>query len=206
MWKNTDQEIIMDEIQTGYVVRYIQYRNSERIMPYQNKIFQKTIETKTISLSYTENSLGLHHPIYKQSCTFWIKADIASDVYYLFAMDSFQQPIFYQYCLIPNYQTSIWMNSLFRNIKENKHLDYIEDSEDEEEFENIKEDKYVFLDRILKIECVFNWKFKRWVPIKINQNGCIPSLDLLIQKKHPSNVYPKNGRHSGKPFTKPFRR
>ena len=35
------------------------------------------------------------------------------------------------------------MNSLFRNIKENKNIDYIEESEDESDFENTSEDKYV---------------------------------------------------------------
>ena len=37
------------------------------------------------------------------------------------------------------------MNSLFRIIKENKYLDALEESDDEDEFENINEDKYVFL-------------------------------------------------------------
>jgi hypothetical protein len=122
-------------------------------------------------------------------------------------MDSKQQPLFYQYIFIPNYQISVWMNSLFRNIKENQHLDYIEDSEDEEEFENINEDKYVHLDRMLKIECSFHWKFKRWVPIKINPEGFIPFLSdlILVPNKNPPLYH--NGRHFGKqPYTKPFRR
>ena len=35
------------------------------------------------------------------------------------------------------------MNNIFRNIKENTNLDALEESDDEEEFENISLDKYV---------------------------------------------------------------
>ena len=59
------------------------------------------------------------------------------------------------------------MNNLFRNIKENANIDYIEESEDEEEFENTAEDKYVDLIKTYNIECVFNIKFKKWVPIRV---------------------------------------
>lgn len=36
------------------------------------------------------------------------------------------------------------MNKLFRKIKENDNLDSIEESDDELEFEDQREDKYVF--------------------------------------------------------------
>ena len=36
------------------------------------------------------------------------------------------------------------MNSLFRTIKENENLDSLEESDDEEEFENSNVDKFVF--------------------------------------------------------------
>ena len=41
------------------------------------------------------------------------------------------------------------MNSLFRNIKENRNLDLLEESDDEEEFENTSLDKFVDLDKEL---------------------------------------------------------
>jgi hypothetical protein len=37
------------------------------------------------------------------------------------------------------------MNQLFRNIKENKNLDYIEESDDEADFEDVREDRFVDL-------------------------------------------------------------
>ena len=43
------------------------------------------------------------------------------------------------------------MNKLFRTIKENDNLDYLEESDDEEEFENISSDKYVDTNKVVKI-------------------------------------------------------
>ena len=39
------------------------------------------------------------------------------------------------------------MNKIFRNIKENDKLDALEESDDEDEFENDKSDKFVYLDK-----------------------------------------------------------
>ncbi len=38
---------------------------------------------------------------------------------------------------------------------------------DEDEFENDRVDKYVYLDRRFKMNCQFNYKFKKWVPISM---------------------------------------
>ena len=59
------------------------------------------------------------------------------------------------------------MNSLFRNIKENDNLDALEESDDEDEFENTKIDKYVYLDKKLEIKCVYLQKFNKWKPIEV---------------------------------------
>ena len=66
---------------------------------------------------------------------------------------------------IPDYKTSVMMNSLFRNIKENKSLDALEESDDEDEFENVNLDKFVDLSKKIKMKCVYNYKFKKWTPI-----------------------------------------
>ena len=58
------------------------------------------------------------------------------------------------------------MNALFRNIKENRNLDSLEESDDEGEFEDISEDKFVFLDKEIIMSCVYNYTFKRWTPLK----------------------------------------
>jgi len=80
------------------------------------------------------------------------------------------------------------MNKLFRNIKENINLDSLEESDDEEEFENEKEDRFVFLDKKYNMVCNYNHKFKKWYPIKIvdseNQNKIIHKKDLLVYEKN----------------------
>mgnify|MGYP003328747202 CR=1 FL=1 len=57
---------------------------------------------------------------------------------------------YYNIMFIPDYKTSVMMNNIFRKIKENKNLDYIEESDDEDDFQNIDIDKYV--DTLIKIK------------------------------------------------------
>ena len=47
------------------------------------------------------------------------------------------------------------------------NLDALEESDDEEEFENEKEDRFVFLERTYNMVCSMNYKFKKWVPLKL---------------------------------------
>ena len=58
------------------------------------------------------------------------------------------------------------MNNIFRNIKENTDLDKIEESDDEEEFENVNLDKFI-IKKESKILCEYNQSLKGWVPIKL---------------------------------------
>ena len=59
------------------------------------------------------------------------------------------------------------MNKLFRKIRENDNLDLVEESDDECDFENTEEYRYVDLTKSVLMECVFNPKFKQWTPIRI---------------------------------------
>lgn len=100
-------------------------------------------------------------PVYGK--IFICKPDIQNDIYHLYTTNN-------QYiglAAIPDYKTSVMMNKLFRVIKENNNLDTLEESDDEEEFENPDVDKFVYLDKSYKMLCNFNNKFKKWVPIKI---------------------------------------
>ena len=94
---------------------------------------------------------------------FEIKPDIQNDIYNLYSKDN----KYYGIACIPDFKTSIMMNNLFRKIKENGDLDKLEESDDEEEFENSNIDKFVYLDKSCKFECLFNKRFKKWVPIKL---------------------------------------
>jgi len=103
---------------------------------------------------------------FKKNAVFLVKARIEPDIYELYHKTG-EELEFFDIAYIRDYKTSVFMNSLFRNIKENRNLDSLEESDDEEEFENIREDKYVYLEKSFKITCVYNNRFKKWVPFKV---------------------------------------
>ena len=94
---------------------------------------------------------------------FKVKADIQNDIYHLYCSDGKEFGI----TCIPDYTTSVMMNNLFRSIKENKNLDALEESDDEEEFQNDKVDRFVFMDKAYKMVCAFHTKFKKWYPVRL---------------------------------------
>ena len=111
---------------------------------------------------------------------FLIKAEIDDDIYRLYYKNNNNNIEPYKTALIPTYETSRMMNSLFRNIKENHNLDAIEESDDDEDFENIDEDQYVDLNKSYKFQCVYKEKFDSWVPMKNIENGDICSKKDII--------------------------
>jgi hypothetical protein len=98
---------------------------------------------------------------------FLIRPDIQDDIYYLYSLNSERKEEKVGIAHIPDYNTSSMMNKLFRIIKENDNLDALEESDDEEEFENEKVDKFVKLDTSHKMVCQYNYKFKKWTPIRL---------------------------------------
>jgi hypothetical protein len=114
-----------------------------------------------------------------QKAIFKVSPQIQTDIYNLFVYNDGKEE-FFSIAFIPDYNTSVLMNKLFRNIKENINLDALEESDDEAEFENEKEDKYVFLDRSFKMNCQYNHKFKKWVPVSLApKDSRIISLNSL---------------------------
>ena len=81
-------------------------------------------------------------------------------------------------------ETLYWWK-LFRYIKENRNLDYLEESDEEEEFENIDENKFTNINKSLLIECEYNYKFKKWMPRKISKENLENKnyLNLILNKK-----------------------
>jgi hypothetical protein len=134
--------------------------NSENYMMHVNKYNDKP-------LTYNEPTKQkiTSNEIYKE---FFIKPDLQNDIYYLYQTSTTNfDVISKEIAHIPDYKTSVLMNTLFRNIKENSNLDSLEESDEEEEFENIQIDKFVDLNKIIKMRCIFNYKFKKWVPVSI---------------------------------------
>jgi hypothetical protein len=126
--------------------------------------------------------LDFTKPQYKYTTVFQIKADIQYDIYNLYVFGKNKTPIFYNVAYVPNYKSSVFLNGLFRRIRENKNLDYIEESDDEDDFENIQEDKYVDLNKTLLMECIFNNKFKKWIPIKVvDKKSKVVHINSLVK-------------------------
>jgi len=153
---------------------HIQYRCLTKVAPYLNiypakkSIVQKEKDTGIpFEIHIPYRNINLLKPQYKQLTVFKVRADIAFDIYRLYAFGPNNTQIYYNVAYIPNYKTSVFMNGLFRNIRENQNLDAIEESDDESDFEDIAFDKYVDLQKTISMECRFHQKFKKWVPIRV---------------------------------------
>lgn len=216
MWKYEESLHPIDKLpippsQMCYDVKYIQYLSTSKILPLLNvplykkpvwnpvhtiedddavKNNKKTIWTsKYVSPPVPQWNLCVHRHLYHKPCYFWVKADLAHDVYHLYAKRSKPSSgdILYQYAFVPNMKTSKMLNGIFRNMKEDHNLDAVEESEDEDDFENVQEDRFVDLQKRVLMECIFHKKFKKWIPTKVAEkyiNGvkAVPYLDQLIVK------------------------
>jgi hypothetical protein len=95
---------------------------------------------------------------------FNIKATLEDDIYDIYCSDRTTP---YSIAMISDFSTSVMMNTLFRKIKENENLDLLELSDDDDEFEDVREDKFVDLDKSICMKCVFTHRFKKWKPVSI---------------------------------------
>jgi hypothetical protein len=128
---------------------------------------------------------------------FLVKPDIQNDIYYLYCLDQNSKEEQHSTAHIPDYNTSVMMNKLFRIIKENTNLDALEESDDEEEFENEDISKFVYLDKSHKMICQFNHKFKKWTPIKLANE-----TSEIIKDYEIKNIYKMYDENKKKHFTK----
>ena len=171
-----------------YPIHHIQYRSLTKTIPYFNVFLTKKLNliTKTQNVIHTgkivKYNIDFQRPLYRRNAVFKISPDIQNDIYHLYAYGKNKELVFYNIAFIPSYKSSIFMNKLFRNVKENRSLDYIEESDDEDDFQNINIDKNVDLKKVMNIECFFNFKFKKWVPIKViyEKNPRIAHIKQLV--------------------------
>ena len=176
MWtviKNQSYDCLYDPPKTMPSFHHIQYRCLTKVAPYMNVFPTKKGFAAPAPAAICADFLfpwkfaNYSKPQYKQNTVFKIRADIQFDIYRLFAYGANHSHVYYNVAYIPNYKTSVFMNGIFRTIKENANLDAIEESDDEEDFENIDPEKYVDLQKSVLMECRFHPKFKKWVPIKV---------------------------------------
>lgn len=167
---------------TKFVIFGMPYMN-EKFQNVYNKIKDIPYEIDAIGCYIVEKTKKIGNLKYIKSTNetiFKVKTNIEEDIYSLYcrSFNNNNDNEFYGYAGIFDYKTSVFMNSIFRNIKENRNLDLLEMSDCEEEFENIKEDKFVNLKKIVYIKCKYNKKFKKWQPFEVVNFG-----EKLLTKK-----------------------
>ena len=195
MWKVSGEQKCNYE-SVSYHIHHIQYRKLDEIAPYLNVFMNRKIipeqthDNVKLKINDTTNNantprnipkqiynnnqpfcINSYKPQYKNISIFHVLADIQYDIYHLYALGNNNTFVYYQIAYIPNLKISIFMNGLFRNIRENQNIDLIEESDDDDDFENTTEDKYVDLTKSYLIECSFHTKFKKWVPIRVIESN-----------------------------------
>ena len=163
-----------------------------------NKDYNKLI-TMTENLSYpiyciqsrsfgnSEYTNFVHKRVREDvTAIFNIEADKQNDIYNLYCYTPQEKNAFYNIALIPSYKSSVMMNGIFRIIKENNNLDKLEESDDEDEFENIDDDKFVDLRKRVMMRCKFSHRFKKWIPIEVTRGErTTPFKDIkALEKKN----------------------
>ena len=207
-----------------YTIHHLQYRSLVKLLPHINIQMTKSIisnangpvvkdlgnghiktqNTATNNINTVDIFIppplpkyDFTKPQYKMPTIFEVKADLQNDIYHLYAYGQSSQKVYYGLANIPNYKTSVFMNGLFRNIKENRNLDSLEESDDEEDFQDMRIDKFVNLDKTMTMECAFNNKFKRWVPVRViptnHSGGKIVHISKLVYQ---SEQYQNSTLHS----------
>ena len=173
------------EKQMAYTAHHIQYREICRVAPYINVAIPKKGAIPTtvpahissakvaqkISATSVMNPIpkfDFSKPTYRYPVVFNITADPQLDLYHLYAYggDTSGQ-VYCGLACVQSLKTSVFMNRLFRQIRENGNLDLAEESEDESDFENTDTHKYVNLDAIIPVECAFNNRHKKWTPVRL---------------------------------------
>jgi hypothetical protein len=185
----------------GYTVHHIQYREIRRVAPYINVAIPKKgtipmaisapISSAKVAQKITATSVmnpipkfDFSKPTYRYPAVFNVTADPQLDLYHLYAYGgggSRNEPVYCGLACVQSLKTSVFMNKLFRRIRENDNLDLAEESEDDDDFENTDTHKYVNLDAIIPIECAFNQKHKKWMPVCLaNKNEKVIHIEKLV--------------------------
>jgi hypothetical protein len=199
-------EIPLSAETAAYTPHHLQYRELDHISPYVNILIPKrgcagtapvvdaaeaTKKLTTSVLLQPVPRFDFRRPQYRFPAVFQVVADPQLDIYHLYA----QNHVYCGLAGIQTLQTSMFMNSLFRKIRENSNLDLAEESEDEEDFENIDCNKFVFLDRELPIRCVFNTKHRKWIPVEVANGKELVHIKELTSEQVNNN----NNNHHHRP-------
>ena len=199
-WYHNQETIIPHHINATipYPVHHLQFRSLTEITPFLNHTNKTDKEKRMVEPEvYIPVASDFRKPQFKYPAVFVVKADIQFDIYRLFVYGKNNSLVYYNTAYIADYKTSVFMNQHFRNIKENRNLDYIEESDDEDDFQDVNPEKYVDLKKSLQMECIFHSKFKRWIPTKLVKNQRVVHItQLQYVKQDHTNNYSKSNNYS----------
>lgn len=130
-------------------------------------------------LNYADHKpLGYYHYLCAPTneAIFMIRPQLKCDSYDIYTSEQITP---YGIASITDYKTSVMMNKIFRTIKENTNLDFLEESDSDSEFENINADKHVNMKKTELFRCVYIPKFKKWKPVAV----CNPDSKLSTKQE-----------------------
>ena len=168
----TYDELITQLRSIPYTVSEAQFRyNNRKDVPIVNVSMtnmliipgEKNTNIKNItSVRYNDYRAIRAGKVRVPDAVFTVTPEIQNDVYRLSTTSGY-----HGFAAIQSYDTSKFMNKLFRNIKENENLDLLEESDDEDDFENVAFDKYVDMNKSYRIVCRYLYKINKWEPYKL---------------------------------------
>ena len=146
----------------GYTPHHIQYREIRKVAPYINVAIPKRgaipsaallpVSSAKVAQKITATSVmnpiprfDFSKPAFRYPAVFNVTADPQLDLYHLYAYGGPNNMVYCGLAGVQSFKTSIFLNKLFRRIRENDNLDLAEESEDEEDFENMDTNKYMVL-------------------------------------------------------------
>tara|TARA_Y100000389_G_scaffold205015_1_gene261995 strand:+ start:2582 stop:3541 length:960 start_codon:yes stop_codon:yes gene_type:complete len=180
LYNNYIKLINYNNIFTVFVIPYIKIDFESALKYCEESIIPiYSIQCRHIKNNYTNSYLIKEN----KDLIFKVKPSIKDDTYELYCHDSNNNELFFDYALIQDYKTSILMNKLFRNIKENDNLDLLIESDDEDEFENVDEDKYVDMKKELNMRCKYNSTFNKWKPVYVVESNNLAKLNNIKNTK-----------------------
>ena len=159
-----------------YPTHHIQIRHLTKTCPFTNWPVPKSQNhTQTSKNTLLENEIVILKPAFKNwrkeqyqmDTVFSVQADPADDIYRLYTFGPNRQLLFYDFCMIQDYETSKKMNSLFRHVRENQNLDWIEESDDDDSINDDDTTKPTITEQPRLMVCRFHPKFRKWTPLHL---------------------------------------
>mgnify|MGYP001168404039 FL=1 len=182
IYNNYIKIINYNNIFTVFIIPYIKTKFDDALEYVQESIVPiYSIQCRSLKNNFTNNYLIKNETQF----IFKVKPNLQDDTYELYCNDNKGQIMFFDFALIQDYKTSVLMNKLFRNIKENDNLDLLIESDDEEEFEDVDENKYVNIDKELNMRCKYINNFNKWKPLYVVESN---NLAIISNIKNMRNT------------------